>query len=198
MWHTYIQGLLVGLSLIVAIGAQNAFVLKQGLRQEHVFWICLSCALSDSILIVLGVIGFATVLHHYPEIIQLAKWGGALFLVWYGYMHAKQALRGQSAIALNSAGVQGLKQLIFISLSLTWLNPHVYLDTVILLGSISAQFEYVAYFATGAITASWLFFFALGYGARVLTPVFKSPKAWQILDGLIALVMWSIAWSLMF
>ena len=198
MWHTYIQGLLVGLSLIVAIGAQNAFVLKQGLRQEHVFWICLSCAMSDSILIVLGVIGFATVLHHYPEIIQLAKWGGALFLVWYGYMHAKQALRGQSAIALNSAGVQGLKQLIFISLSLTWLNPHVYLDTVILLGSISAQFEHVAYFATGAITASWLFFFALGYGARVLTPVFKSPKAWQILDGLIALVMWSIAWSLMF
>lgn len=198
MWHTYIQGLLVGLSLIVAIGAQNAFVLKQGLRQEYVFWICLSCAMSDSILIVLGVIGFATVLHHYPEIVQLAKWGGALFLVWYGYMHAKQALRGQSAIALNSAGVQGLKQLIFISLSLTWLNPHVYLDTVILLGSISAQFEHVAYFATGAITASWLFFFALGYGARVLTPVFKSPKAWQILDGLIALVMWSIAWSLMF
>lgn len=198
MWHTYIQGLLVGLSLIVAIGAQNAFVLKQGLRQEHVFWICLSCAMSDSILIVLGVIGFATVLHHYPEIVQLAKWGGALFLVWYGYMHAKQALRGQSAIALNSAGVQGLKQLIFISLSLTWLNPHVYLDTVVLLGSISAQFEHVAYFATGAITASWLFFFALGYGARVLTPVFKSPKAWQILDGLIALVMWSIAWSLMF
>lgn len=198
MWHTYIQGLLVGLSLIVAIGAQNAFVLKQGLRQEYVFWICLSCAMSDSILIVLGVIGFATVLHHYPEIVQLAKWGGALFLVWYGYMHAKQALRGQSAIALNSAGVQGLKQLIFISLSLTWLNPHVYLDTVILLGSISAQFEHVAYFATGAITASWLFFFALGYGARVLTPVFKSPKAWQILDGLIALVMWSIAWSLVF
>ncbi|MBI1453187.1 MULTISPECIES: LysE/ArgO family amino acid transporter [Acinetobacter] len=198
MWHTYIQGLLVGLSLIVAIGAQNAFVLKQGLRQEHVFWICLSCAMSDSILIVLGVIGFATVLHHYPEIVQLAKWGGALFLVWYGYMHAKQALRGQSAIALNSAGVQGLKQLIFISLSLTWLNPHVYLDTVILLGSISAQFEHVAYFATGAITASWLFFFALGYGARMLTPVFKNPKAWQILDGLIALVMWSIAWSLVF
>ncbi len=198
MWHTYIQGLLVGLSLIVAIGAQNAFVLKQGLRQEHVFWICLSCAMSDSILIVLGVIGFATVLHHYPEIVQWAKWGGALFLVWYGYMHAKQALRGQPAIALNSAGVQGLKQLIFISLSLTWLNPHVYLDTVILLGSISAQFEHGAYFATGAITASWLFFFALGYGARVLTPVFKSPKAWQILDGLIALVMWSIAWSLVF
>lgn len=198
MWHTYIQGLLVGLSLIVAIGAQNAFVLKQGLRQKYVFWICLSCAMSDSILIVLGVIGFATVLHHYPEIVQLAKWGGALFLVWYGYMHAKQALHGQSAIALNSAGVQGLKQLIFISLSLTWLNPHVYLDTVILLGSISAQFEHVAYFATGAITASWLFFFTLGYGARMLTPVFKNPKAWQILDGLIALVMWSIAWSLVF
>ncbi|RLL49112.1 amino acid transporter [Acinetobacter cumulans] len=198
MWHTYIQGLLVGLSLIVAIGAQNAFVLKQGLRQEHVFWVCLSCALSDSILIVLGVIGFATVLQHYPEIVQLAKWGGALFLLWYGYMHAKQARRGQSAIELNNASVQGLKHLIFISLSLTWLNPHVYLDTVILLGSISAQFEAVAYFAAGAITASWLFFFALGYGARVLTPVFKSPKAWQVLDGLIALVMWSIAWSLIF
>ena len=194
----FISGFGLSLSLIFAIGAQNAFVLKQGLKRQHVFWVCLVCALSDSILIVLGVIGFATVLQHYPEIVQLAKWGGALFLLWYGYMHAKQARRGQSAIELNNASVQGLKHLIFISLSLTWLNPHVYLDTVILLGSISAQFEAVAYFAAGAITASWLFFFALGYGARVLTPVFKSPKAWQVLDGLIALVMWSIAWSLIF
>ncbi|MEN3978942.1 LysE/ArgO family amino acid transporter [Acinetobacter sp. CWB-B33] len=198
MLNTYLQGLAVGFSLIIAIGAQNAFILKQGLKRQHVFWVCFACALSDSLLILLGVAGFSAVLLHYPQIIQFAKWGGALFLFWYGFQHAVQALQSASAIQLSANSASSLTQTLLMCLALTWLNPHVYLDTVILLGSLSTQFADQAYFALGAISASWLFFFALGYGARVLIPVFENPKAWHFLDGMIALVMWGIAVSLLF
>ncbi|QXW26935.1 LysE/ArgO family amino acid transporter [Acinetobacter johnsonii] len=198
MLNTYLQGLAVGFSLIIAIGAQNAFILKQGLKRQHVFWVCFTCALSDALLILLGVAGFSAVLLHYPQIIQFAKWGGALFLFWYGFQHAAQVLQSASVMQLSANSASSLTQTLLMCLALTWLNPHVYLDTVILLGSISTQFADQAYFALGAISASWLFFFALGYGARVLIPVFENPKAWQFLDGIIALVMWGIAVSLLF
>lgn len=198
MLNTYLQGLVIGLSLIMAIGAQNAFILKQGLKKQSVFWVCLICALSDSVLILLGVTGFSAVLQHYPEIIQLAKWGGALFLLWYGLQHAVQAFESQHALQVSHADEKSLGKIVMLCLALTWLNPHVYLDTVILLGAVSTQFEQnQLYFILGAITASWLFFFSLGYGARIFIPVFENPKAWQILDAMIALVMWAIAISLM-
>ncbi|MEJ5033927.1 LysE/ArgO family amino acid transporter [Acinetobacter sp. MYb191] len=197
MLSTYVQGIAVGMSLIIAIGAQNAFVLKQGLKKQFVFWVCFVCALSDSILIVLGVSGFSKVLQHYPEIIQFSKWAGALFLFYYGLQHVLRAFKSQQGLEASSIEKHHLMNIVLLCLALTWLNPHVYLDTVILLGSISTQFEQPAYFALGAVCASWLFFFALGYGARVLIPIFANPKAWNVLDGIIALVMWGIAISLL-
>ncbi|MEG1490378.1 LysE/ArgO family amino acid transporter [Acinetobacter sp.] len=197
MLHTYLQGFAIGLSLIVAIGAQNAFVLKQGLKKQAVFWVCFVCALSDSILVVLGITGFATVIQLYPELVGFAKWAGAVFLLWYGLQHAIQAFKSNQSLHASSQNEIQLSKIIIVCLALTWLNPHVYLDTVVLIGSISTQFEQTKlYFALGVITASWFFFFSLGYGARVLIPVFANPKAWKVLDGVIALIMWSIAISL--
>ena len=197
MLHSYLQGFAIGLSLIVAIGAQNAFVLKQGLKKQAVFWVCFVCALSDSILVVLGITGFATVIQLYPELVGFAKWAGAVFLLWYGLQHAIQAFKSNQSLHAGSQNEIQLSKIIIVCLALTWLNPHVYLDTVVLIGSISTQFEQTKlYFALGVITASWFFFFSLGYGARVLIPVFANPKAWKVLDGVIALIMWSIAISL--
>lgn len=199
MLSSYLQGFAIGFSLILAIGAQNAFVLKQGLKQQHIFWICLLCALSDATLIALGVFGFAALMQQFPMMITIARYAGALFLMVYGAQHIKQALQANQSIQLDAQSEQSLWKILGICLALTWLNPHVYLDTVVLLGSISAQFTQMkVYFALGAISASFLFFFALGYGARLLLPVFKNPKAWQILDVMIAVVMWSIALSLVF
>jgi len=197
MLHSYLQGFAIGLSLIVAIGAQNAFVLKQGLKKQAVFWVCFVCALSDSILVVLGITGFATVIQLYPELVGFAKWAGAVFLLWYGLQHAIQAFKSNQSLHAGSQNDMQLSKIIMVCLALTWLNPHVYLDTVVLIGSISTQFEQTKlYFTLGVITASWLFFFSLGYGARVLIPVFANPKAWKVLDVVIALIMWSIAISL--
>ena len=197
MLHTYLQGFAIGLSLIVAIGAQNAFVLKQGLKKQAVFWVCFVCALSDSILVVLGITGFATVIQLYPELVGFAKWAGAVFLLWYGLQHVIQAFKSNQSLHAGSQNEIQLSKIIIVCLALTWLNPHVYLDTVVLIGSISTQFEQTKlYFTLGVITASWFFFFSLGYGARVLIPVFANPKAWKVLDVVIALIMWSIAISL--
>ena len=197
MLNIYLQGLAIGLSLCVAIGAQNAFVLKQGLKQQYVFWICLVCAISDSILITLGVTGFSSVVKSHPQIIDLAKYFGILFLIFYGAQHFSQAFKGQSSLNLAEPSENSLWKIILICLAFTWLNPHVYLDTVVLIGAISTQYESTKlYFALGAISASWLFFYALGYGARFLLPVFQNAKAWQVLDVVIAFVMWGIAFSI--
>ena len=199
MLSSYLQGFAIEFSLILAIGAQNAFVPKQGLKQQHIFWICLLCALSDATLIALGVFGFAALMQQFPMMITIARYAGALFLMVYGAQHIKQALQANQSIQLDAQSEQSLWKILGICLALTWLNPHVYLDTVVLLGSISTQFAQMKlYFALGAISASFLFFFALGYGARLLLPVFKNRKAWQILDVMIAVVMWSIALSLVF
>lgn len=198
MWSSFISGFAIGLSLIVAIGAQNAFVLKQGLKQHYIFWICLICALSDSILIIMGVAGFTQIIEHYPNVVSVSKFLGALFLMIYGSQHFYSALRSQQSIELNPDSPVSLQRIILLCLAFTWLNPHVYLDTVVLMGSISTQYTlYKWWFATGAVISSWLFFFSLGYGAKFLLPCFQSPKAWKILDIIIGIIMWCIAFSLL-
>lgn len=195
---TFISGFFLGLSLILAIGAQNAFVLRQGLRQEHVFAVCLTCALSDAVLIAVGVSSFSWVAAQLPTIAPAMRYGGGLFLALYGARSAISALRGGQSLETGGAHPNGLLLTLGICLALTWLNPHVYLDTVVLLGSISAQYENVVLFGVGAVSASFAFFFSLGYGARLLTPFFARPQAWRVLDALIAVVMWLIALKLIF
>lgn len=185
----------MGLSLIVAIGSQNAFLLRQGLRNEHVFAVSLTCALSDAILIALGVAGFGTIIGMAPWLDPVMRYGGAAFLIFYGAANMRSALRSAETLASgNSAEKQSLKAAVLTCFALTWLNPHVYLDTVMLLGSISTQFSGFEFmFAAGAILASFLFFFSLGYGAKWLRPLFAKPSAWRILEAIIAFVMWGIA-----
>ena len=192
---SYLAGFGLGLSLILAIGAQNAFVLRQGLRREHVFWVCLTCAVSDAVLIVAGVTGFGTLAQRLPWLEPAMRWGGAAFLTWYGARALLSAWRGGQALAAGGAQVVSLKATLGTTLALTWLNPHVYLDTVVLLGSVSANYA-ARPFGFGAVCASFTFFFALGYGARLLAPLFARPLAWRILDAGIGVVMWVIALSL--
>lgn len=194
----YLTGLGIGLSLILAIGAQNAFVLRQGLKGEHVLPVCLACALSDAILIILGVTSFGQIARVLPWLDPLMRYGGAAFLAWYGARSMLAALRSADSLAIDQAGpARALVPTLLTCLALTWLNPHVYLDTVVLLGTISAQFEgQQATFAAGAITASFLFFFSLGLGAALLRPIFARPASWRILEGAIAVVMWAIALKL--
>ena len=197
MLNAYIHGLAIGFSLIIAIGAQNAFVLKQGLKQQYIFAICLCCALSDAMLIVAGVLGFSKLILVYPHWINIAKYLGATFLLVYGAQHFYQAWKNQQHLEADQSDVPSLYKVLLICLMLTWLNPHVYLDTLVLIGSISTQYSNAQlYFAFGAISASFIFFFSLGYAARYLQPIFQRPQAWKILDILIGCVMWSIAISL--
>lgn len=195
---TLLSGLGVGFSLILAIGAQNAFVLKQGLKQQHIFWVCLICALSDSVLILLGIFGFSSVIHKFPYIVMGAKYFGALFLICYGACNFYNAFKRTTSLQPSELNQDGLKNIIYITLAFTWLNPHVYLDTVILVGAIAIQFSDQIYlFALGTILASWIFFFSLGYGATYLQPLLSKPRSWKILDCCICLVMWIIAIQLL-
>lgn len=194
---TYFSGLLLGFSLILAIGAQNAFVLKQGLLKQYVFWVCLICALSDAILISLGVFGFASILSQQLWLIQAMKYFGAIFLFIYGLRSFRSAFQANNGLVASEQQTTTLLQTLVLCLSFSWLNPHVYLDTVVLLGSISAQYTDKVAFALGAMSASMIFFFSLGFGARLLRPIFANPKAWKILDVVIGIVMWLIAISLL-
>lgn len=194
----YLYGLGVGFSLILAIGAQNAFVLKQGLKQQYVMIVCAICALSDSILIYLGVVGFSKIIQQYPIIVELAKYLGAGFLFFYGLKSLYSAFYHQDVLEPSQIEPENLYKIIGLCLAFTWLNPHVYLDTVILIGSISSQFKADSIkFALGAMSASWIFFFSLGYAARLLLPVFRKATAWKILDFIIGIMMWGIAISLL-
>lgn len=187
-------GLMTGLSLIVAIGAQNAFVLRQGLRREHVLAVCLACALSDAVLIVAGVTGFRQISRLLPWLDPAMRYAGAAFLGWYGLRSLMAALRASGALVAGEMAAAGLRTTLLTCLALTWLNPHVYLDTVVLLGTISTRFPGgEPLFAAGAATGSLLFFFALGYGAAWLRPLFARPAAWRVLEAVIAGVMWTIA-----
>ncbi len=194
---TFLAGFSLGLSLIVAIGSQNAFVLKQGLKTQHVFVICLVCAISDALLIVFGVAGFGAIVKQFPEIETLSRYGGAIFLSVYALLSFKSALMSDHALESATESKGSALKAILTCLAFTWLNPHVYLDTVILLGSISTQYSpHQFMFASGAVTASFLFFFSLGYGARFLAPLFQNPSAWKVLEFLIGVIMVSIALSL--
>ena len=198
MLNSALHGFAMALSLIVVIGAQNAFVLKQGIKQQHVFAVCLCCALSDAILISVGVLGFSELVLLHPDWLNIAKYLGATFLLIYGAQHFYQAWKGEQRLDLTQDEVPCLWKVLLICLGLTWLNPHVYLDTVVLLGSVSTQYPNTQlYFALGAISASFLFFFSLGYAARYLQPMFQRPQAWKILDLIIGCVMWSIVISLL-
>ncbi len=195
---TFFYGFWTSLSLILAIGAQNAFVLKQGLKHQHVFVVCLICALSDSILITSGVLGLGVILDKHPLLISVAKYAGAVFLLVYGFRSLKSAFTQTHALVATGQDVTGLWQTVLTCLAFTWLNPHVYLDTVILLGSVAARADNRLLFAIGAVSASWLFFFSLGYGAKRLAPIFAKPTSWKILDGLVGVMMWVIAGVLVF
>ncbi len=192
--NTFIYGFSLGFSLILAIGAQNAFVLKQGLKGEFVFLVCLICAVSDAVLILIGVSGFHILLAQFPGLVVLARYGGALFLLVYGFLSFRTALFTRHQLAPSSLTADSAYQTALTCLAFTWLNPHVYLDTVVLLGSVSSQFSGAKIqFASGAICASFVFFFALGYGSRLLRPLFEKPRAWQVLEFMIGFIMWAIA-----
>jgi L-lysine exporter family protein LysE/ArgO len=197
MTSAFLPGFLLGLSLIVAIGAQNAFVLRQGLRGEHILAICLACAVSDALLILAGVAGFAQAARWLPWLETAMRYAGAAFLLVYGLRSFRAAARSDDALVPAAGLPAGLGPTLATCLALTWLNPHVYLDTVVLVGSVSTQFEAEkGAFALGAMTASFAFFFSLGYGARLLRPVFGRPGAWRVLEAAIGAVMCAIAATL--
>jgi L-lysine exporter family protein LysE/ArgO len=198
MIPAFLNGFFLGASLIIAIGAQNAFILRQGLLRRHVFILCLICALADAALIALGVAGLGTLIQGSPLLIQAVTIGGAAFLFTYSFIAFRRATH-PAAMDTRGKGEGSLRAAVATCLAFTFLNPHVYLDTVVLLGSLSARFEgqgRLAY-ALGAMTASFFWFFALGYGARLLEPVFAKPAAWRILDGMVGLVMAAIGLSLL-
>ena len=192
MTADFIAGFLAGAALIVAIGAQNAFVLRQGIRREHVAPIVVVCAGADALLIAAGVAGFGALHPVGAEPLTAARYGGALFLLLYGAMAARRALRPRETMKVDPSVGASLGDAMAACLSFTFLNPHVYLDTVILLGSLASQRPGDGRwaFASGAVAASFAWFLGLGYGARLLAPLFISPVAWRVLDSLIALIMW--------
>jgi L-lysine exporter family protein LysE/ArgO len=191
-------GFATGFSLILAIGAQNAFVLRQGLLRAHVFWICLICAVSDAVLISAGVLLAGRIGGQAGWAITLITWAGAGFLIVYGGLAAWRASSPGRMLA-SERTPQAFGGALLTCLALTWLNPHVYVETVGLIGAVSTGFkatiEKLA-FGGGAAAASFVFFFGLGYGARLLAPAFSRPKAWAFMDGMIAIVMFLLAMSL--
>ncbi len=191
-----LAGFTLGFSLILAIGAQNAFVLRQGLARTHVLPVVLTCAVSDAVLILAGVSGMGALGQAWPWFAPAMRIGGAAFLIWYGARALRAAWCGGEAMEAGQ-GTGSLRAALLTCLALTWLNPHVYLDTVVLLGAVSAQYEARTAFGAGAVTASFTFFFALGYGARALAPLFARPAAWRGLDALVGATMWAIAASLL-
>jgi len=195
----FLQGFGLGAGLIIAIGSQNAYVLRQGLKRQYVFLICLLCALSDALLITLGVSGTGALVSNSETLLLIVRVGGALFLCGYAVRAALAAFKGEYLDVAEGRGEQvSLKAAVLTTLAFTYLNPHVYLDTVVLLGSIAGQFESQSrlFFGVGAVCASFIWFFGLGYGARWLAPLFRKPRAWQLLDATIAAVMLSLAFSL--
>ena len=189
-------GFVAGLSLIVAIGAQNAFVLRQGIRNEHVLPVVILCAVSDLVLIVAGVAGVGALVTAHPQLMTIARYGGAAFLLGYGLLAARRALQ-PAVMTPGDAGSARLPAVLLTCLALTFLNPHVYLDTVVLLGTLASQQGDGRWrFGAGAALASLVWFFGLGFGARQLAGLFAKPVTWRILDGVIALTMIALSVSL--
>lgn len=194
----FLPGLLTGLSLIIAIGAQNAFVIRQGLTRSHVFLVVAICAVADLALIWLGVAGLGALVTSLPWLLEVIRWFGVAYLSWFGFKSARAAFKNESLDAAGAAE-QSRGKVVTTVLALTFLNPHVYLDTVILLGSIGNQFGPDRwYFATGASVASILWFATVGYGAKAASRLMSKPVFWRILDSVIAVVMFSVALTLAF
>jgi len=199
MLNAFLTGFILGFSLILVIGAQNSFVLRQGLIGRHVFTVALFCSLSDAILIIIGVAGVSIFLSNH--IYLVSDWLFAFASIWltgYGLLRLKDAVKGNSALVAASTLNNGIVSTLSFLVVLTFANPHVYLDTVILIGSVSQQFPGNTKFAyaLGASIASFVFFFSLAYGAKLLAPKMQNPSSWRILDCLIALIMFTIAFKL--
>jgi L-lysine exporter family protein LysE/ArgO len=195
---SFIHGMLLSASLIVAIGAQNAFVLRQGLERRHVFPIVMLCATSDALLSVLGIFGMGGLFATSPLFLSAMAWAGALYLVWFGARSLRRALRPTGPLAPSASRAQSWQAAMGTTLALTYLNPHVYLDTVMILGNAGAHEPAGGQLAFwfGTTTASLLWFFSLGYGARLLRRWFLRPTAWRVLDCAIGVTMWSLAAAL--
>jgi len=199
MLSAFLTGLFLGLSLIVAIGAQNAFVIRSGILRNHIFYIALFCAISDSLLIIIGITGISFFLKDFMNEFSNIIFGfSALWLFSYGLLRIRSALINNYLTVDNNSKSSSLLKAISIVAVFTFVNPHVYLDTMILIGSISQQFLDTnrIYFAIGACTASFIWFFSIAYGAKLLTPIMQKPAHWRNLDLLIALIMFVIAFNL--
>ena len=198
MFSAFFTGFFLGLSLIVAIGAQNAFVLRQGILRQHIFYIALFCSISDALLIIIGVVGISYFLNDFIHEHSKIIFGfAALWLLAYGLLRLNSVFKANSAITSNIEP-NSLLNSISIAAVFTFANPHVYLDTMILIGSISQQFVDLnrVYFAFGASIASFIWFFSIAYGAKLLTPIMQTPRHWRILDAFIASIMFIIAFNL--
>lgn len=200
MLLTLLKGFGTSGSLIVAIGAQNAFVIQQGLQRRHLFLTALFCSVIDALLILLGVLGFGKLISAFPLTIVLSKYFAILFLFAYGFLSLKSCLKSKWIDNDKVPELTSVKKTLLLLLALSLLNPHVYLDTVILLGSIASQLpeEEQIYFTLGAISASFLWFFSITYGSYLLAPLLAKKSAWRMIDGFIALTMWGMAISLIY
>lgn len=196
MWQSYMNGLLVAAGLIVAIGTQNAFVLAQGLRQEHHLLVAVLCIVCDAVLVALGVFGLANVLVHSPLLLAVARWGGVVFLLWYGTQALRRACSRQSLREQAGSGRRSRQAVLLSALAVTLLNPHVYLDTVLLIGSLGAQQAVPGAYVAGAASASLIWFTALALGAAWLAPWLARPATWRLLDLMVAAMMFAVAWQL--
>ncbi|MEB0045075.1 MULTISPECIES: LysE/ArgO family amino acid transporter [unclassified Pseudomonas] len=193
MWQSYVNGLLVAAGLIMAIGTQNAFVLAQSLRREHHLPVAALCVVCDALLVAAGVFGLATVLAQNPTLLAVARWGGAVFLITYGSQALRRAYSKQSLQQGENQTVRSLRAVMLSALAVTLLNPHVYLDTVLLIGSLGAQQSVPGAYVVGAASASLLWFFTLALGAAWLAPWLARPSTWRILDLLVAIMMFTVA-----
>jgi len=192
-----VAGFGTGLSLIVAIGAQNAFVLRQGIRRHAVPVVVVICAASDAVLIALGVAGVGSVVHAQPVALRIVGLAGGTFLVCYGVLALRRVFR-PAALSADGVPVESTRRAVLTCLTMTWLNPHVYLDTVLLVGSVAATHGALRWdFGLGAVLASVCWFAALGFGARLLRGVFARPSAWRVLDGLVAATMITLGVTLL-
>jgi L-lysine exporter family protein LysE/ArgO len=193
MWQSYLNGLLISLGLIIAIGTQNAYVLTQSLRREHHLSVALLCIVCDVVLVAAGVFGLANVLAHSPMLLAIARWGGVIFLLWYGAMALRRAVSPQSLAQGDADGQRSRRAVLLTALAVTLLNPHVYLDTVLLIGSLGAQQAVPGAYVAGAASASVLWFSTLAIGAAWLAPWLARPTTWRLLDLMVAVMMFSVA-----
>ncbi|HDS1735028.1 MULTISPECIES: LysE/ArgO family amino acid transporter [Pseudomonas] len=193
MWQSYMNGMLVAFGLIMAIGTQNAFVLAQSLRREHHLPVAILCVVCDALLVAAGVFGLATVLAHNPMLLAAARWGGAAFLIWYGAKALQRACSRQSLAQQQGQGARSRRAVLLSALAVTLLNPHVYLDTVLLIGSLGAQQSVPGAYVAGAASASLVWFFTLALGAAWLAPWLARPTTWRLLDLMVAVMMFAVA-----